>query len=750
MREWLVDHDPVAWQDPPAQTTGADGRFACTFEPPPPFGFTLRLRGEGRVVMETEWDAIAPGATLDLGDVVLLAGCRVTGEVVDQDQAPVDEVTVTFDQLNRGQDLTRPGHRRIAEARTDAAGRFALRDAVAPGTWNLKLAAPGAFSLGTVEVPALPRHHVRLTLARQPQELRPRIAGVVVDQDDRPVVKASVHATNGSPSSTDGSGAFTVERTAGADEYARLDLSCPGHAFTERQPAVRWGKLDVRLVMHRGARIEVQVVEAASRRPVEDYTVYAIPRPGVSRRLHGEEFQERASGEHPGGIATFGPLSPGPHVVVVQPRGNAWTDAAVVCEVTKEPAQRFTVAVSAAARRKLLVRDGSGAAVAGTKVELLAPLLDQPVDAETWAMRLPRGSIANTQNAALHVQDGVTAANGEAELVGPADAPLALRLLGPGHVPVVVQPVRLSDPQPLVVTVARGATFAGRVLPPRLVAQLREEGGPRPSARPGLQLFREVAGRRETYPATSDRFALDDGGGFRIEGIAPGTWHVSLCSNVPSTLGLGGWTATKLTVATLAELRDGELREQDLDLGALERGTLRGMVQLNGRPSVGQQVTLEADLGPGADRQPSKSTRMIVTDAAGRFAVNLPEGGYRAKVILTGDALTIIRSATTAFVPRGGEVDAVFDLAGVPLQLELVRADGTPAAGVKVRLSAGDEPVLTLSPTDPTGRTRAALAPLGTFTASIVSWVPPIPLGDVTVAGTDASLRLVVPAGAGF
>jgi hypothetical protein len=367
--------------------------------------------------------------------------------------------------------------------------------------------------------------------------------------------------------------------------------------------------------------------------------------------------------------------------------------------------------------------------------------------------------------------DGETDGNGEVDLVGAADATFAVRVLGPGHVAHVVQDVHLSVSDPLVVTVAKGATVVGRILPPRLVAQLLEEGGDSREG-PGLRLHRD--GRpAETHPADHAlRLPLDDEGGFRFEGVAPGAWLVVLCWTVDGGALSGGKARTshadRLAVATLRDLRDGEVRELDLDLSALERGTLRALVRLNGQALAGHQVTFEADLGPGPDGQARLASRRATTDAEGRLEVGLPEGSYRATIHPAGAThITCVRSAGAVFVPRGGSVDGVFDVEAAPAVLELVREDGSPIAGATAMLSLAGADRFDALPTDAAGKASISLLPIATFEASILPRAAreamgdrsaaaaarrkPIPLGKVEVApGAGRVHRLVVPASAGY
>jgi hypothetical protein len=542
-------------------------------------------------------------------------------------------------------------------------------------------------------------------------------------------------------------------------------LALPSLLLAQRDAPTRpSAEVDARPGSQGRASVQVRVVDAA-RQPVERYTVHAIPQPGTKRRHEPEDYRPRASGQHRDGRATFGPLTPGRYVLIVHGEDDAHADAVVPCELTAALEQRFTVVTRPPARRKLIVRLPSGEPVPGARFELLAPLSEAPVDLHTLKLALARPTLTSRPDVALALVDGVTDTAGEAELAGPADAALALRLLGPGHVPTALHAVRLDAARPLTVTVDRGATLVGRVLPARLVAQLRAEGGAKEGTRPGLRLHRIVDGRRESHPSRGS-FPLADDGAFRIDGVAPGPWQVSLCSWAPHLPDLPGHLESAVVVAKV-DLREGEVREEELDLAALERGSLRVLVKLNGTSLARATVQFETDLGPGIDGATRKFARNVATDGRGRVEATLPAGAYRARVFAESTLVGVVNAS----MPRGGDVDTVFELATAPLQVELAREDGNPVAGARVRFCLGGEEALVIETTDAAGRARVTAAPVGRLEAFIWpkallgrnaqadlasrdpfaiqrAWIP---LGAVEAsADGDAVHRLVVPAGAGY
>ncbi len=79
---------PKDWSVPPA-TSGADGKFSSTFDPPRAFQFYVHAKLDGFCTEEWRWSEIEPGASKDLGDVTLRRGGSVAGRIVDTMGRPV-------------------------------------------------------------------------------------------------------------------------------------------------------------------------------------------------------------------------------------------------------------------------------------------------------------------------------------------------------------------------------------------------------------------------------------------------------------------------------------------------------------------------------------------------------------------------------------------------------------------------------------------------------------------------------------
>jgi protocatechuate 3,4-dioxygenase beta subunit len=134
---WLRDHPRPQWTDPPAQPTGADGVFAFTFWPPPPFQFTIELRRDDLAAMRALWLALTEGRVLDVGDVVMVPGIRVQGRVVDEGGNPVAGASIIVDVGASG-DRETPSFR-TTSATSARDGSFRCEGALPAGRYRVQV-----------------------------------------------------------------------------------------------------------------------------------------------------------------------------------------------------------------------------------------------------------------------------------------------------------------------------------------------------------------------------------------------------------------------------------------------------------------------------------------------------------------------------------------------------------------------------------------------------------------------------------
>ncbi|HUR27748.1 MAG TPA: RNA polymerase sigma factor, partial [Planctomycetota bacterium] len=80
---------PVGWQDPEVEAAAADGRFEFVFDPPRAFCFDLEVDHAAAAKASWNWFEIAPGSTVDLGDVVLEPIATLVVHIVDASSNPL-------------------------------------------------------------------------------------------------------------------------------------------------------------------------------------------------------------------------------------------------------------------------------------------------------------------------------------------------------------------------------------------------------------------------------------------------------------------------------------------------------------------------------------------------------------------------------------------------------------------------------------------------------------------------------------
>lgn len=87
---WVSDSDRgavygrhVTWSNPET-SSDAEGCFHFLFAPSPPLDYQLTVRHPGRVAVAWQWERIVPGSNRDLGDIVMSAGGRIRGRLLDR------------------------------------------------------------------------------------------------------------------------------------------------------------------------------------------------------------------------------------------------------------------------------------------------------------------------------------------------------------------------------------------------------------------------------------------------------------------------------------------------------------------------------------------------------------------------------------------------------------------------------------------------------------------------------------------
>ena len=119
-------HGKPDWKPPSPLTTGPDGRFELRVVAHPMLRFILEVACEGCVPRTAHWSRLTPNQIVDMGDIALAKGYRVSGKIVDSDGRPVAGVRVRLTGLplrigDRGSGSS------VSSKQTGADGAFVIR-----------------------------------------------------------------------------------------------------------------------------------------------------------------------------------------------------------------------------------------------------------------------------------------------------------------------------------------------------------------------------------------------------------------------------------------------------------------------------------------------------------------------------------------------------------------------------------------------------------------------------------------------
>lgn len=735
VRAWEQQHGTlVQWRDQQA-TTGPDGTFAFAFDPPSLYRFDVLTRLPGFVDMTASWSNLDADAALDLGDVVLSRGAEVRGRVVDTAGMPVARVMVhpVFDPEASwaGAGAFRPSIRDRAETAAD--GRFTLPERQPPGPHELQVEQQ-VLANGARYAVAPDAGDVDLELVVLRAEERQTIEGVVVDQYGAPVVKVGVHAMSGPGGSgmtpyTDANGHFVVTRRPNQEEDPSFWIMASGGCEELRtEETYAWGQRDVRLVMHRGVTVEVQVLTADSGLPVESFSVRMFLQPGVpenqDKGSSSLDYEVRASGHHDGGIARIDGIARGPQLIYVQPDDPDLAASSLVPFEVREPGPvRVIVHLQRTARRQVRVHFPDGKPVAGAAIRVV-DTLGREFGQRTCILPMEQLGQVPGPDRMLLVMATTTDAQGMAVVRAASNHRVLLDLPGPGLVPSRVADVVLEATDPLDVCVARGGRLVGTATPLDLVRDLRRSAGMPAHGSgqtdpylggmltAGFTLQRGEGARRERFPAD---FSLppsmpETDGTFGFDGVPPGTWQLVLQTGSQNHTYPSGPVATVTMV-------EGESTKVTVDLSRLAPATLDALVLHNGHPLANAELLLSCH------RQGGYSDSLKAeTDGDGRFSVRLAAGTFELMLRRdAGDGTTLyLRAQRAVEVSPGSTANPTFHIDTGTLRLRLLDAQGRPIAGVPLRLLDPDGRERHVLPkTDAQGLVTCELD-TGSFTVSVL------------------------------
>lgn len=707
LQAWSRDHGNTPdWKDPPAITTGADGRFEFRFWPPPPFQFALRLTRDGRGKVEGQWRDLAEGSTTDVGDVRLGPGVRVTGRVLDEQGVPQAGEYVTLTRQDAA--ATTDGAiapLRACKAPSKADGSFAIDDWLPPGEYRVRTQASALVSPKTVTLVAA-RTHEDLAVVVHAPSAADVITGRVLDETGAPVRDVYVEdrsADGWSRSRTGTNGTFRLERPASATgKTATLLVVTDVYEHDAEAREVAWGTQDVEFRVTRAPTLTVRVTDERGA-PVDDYLVRLLPQNRSG--FMSSDSRARAQGRHNNGTVVIPGLTRGDWLLMVE-----FPDESGLGSLQEEFSQdtgprRLDLRARALQRRTLRVVDGDDHAVAGTRAQLCDPFgatfdADRPVmESKQWRLN------AGARNA-LVLAEVTTDADGRAELCGPGGRDIGVAVIGPGHVPVRLDGVRLDVAEEIVVRVSRGARLVGKVVPPEALTELQRLIGDdaRPFTeyrRPRLWLRNDAGATFPKNQVTAQNQAnlrIADDGTFAVDGLPPGAWQVHVTAWV--LVGKGGMSSESFA-ANRVELADGRTTTCELDLSCLLPGDVQGVAFWNGQPLANGTFVL----------QDSNRSATVSTDADGRFATRTVAGDYVAVVqkIVGFGVWSRHVCPTPVSVVRGQTTTVTLTFAVGTLRLSVLDANGRPVAGVAIEAKGSEPYGQRFAPTDERGVAEAEL-----------------------------------------
>ena len=707
-------HGTLEWVDPPILETESDGSFEFRFWPPPPYQFILHITAAESVPMTGRWSSLEAGGTKDLGDVLMMGGVRVRGSVRDTAGVPQSGVSVSLRESQWPSRFTGEIPPRASRStRTADGGEFEFDDAMPPGGWRVDVPGRQLVSELDVTVPEGLLETV-LELLVMPESDITTIEGTVVDETGQPVPRAGVGV--GRPwffPNTDTEGRFRLERTPQSIlGPLRLGVRKEGFEDLLTDSEFDWGDRDVVLTVRRALSLRIEVVEAESGVPVEDYGIRLFPLGG-----NGAEIRER--GPHEGGVTVVESVQRGTQVLVIEP---------AVPDFMRSPPLQFQVTDAGAPDQRVELRRLAGRTVrvvypdetpaVGSDVALVWTRNDRPIQPRSFVadLRPDMGHLmSQEETVGLRWASGETDDRGECELFVHPGMAFALSVRGRDHLPFLRNGFVLGDgSEPVTVVVEAGGTLRGQITPPEFVSQLwlgaiRNRMGVEPSNPAWIDLV-PADGSGPAHYDNGEPKVIGQDGSFVIPRVPAGLWRVAINP-------MAGWGPRRIDTGVDVEVVSGEAKQVSLALDHLLFTELEAEILLDG--VVLQDRWLLVD-GTGVDDRGEAWDRRsrVWIDEAGSFTAFLPRGDYR----FSTERLT--RPVGTLTVPEPFRVSGAtgirraFHIRSAPVRLQVLGPDGEPREGVTLLLQ-GQGVGQSLQQSDHEGRLTSRLT-VGAYTVRVL------------------------------
>jgi protocatechuate 3,4-dioxygenase beta subunit len=714
---------------PTAETeSGEDGRFQL--EVPRGKAGRLTIAGQDLVFADVgspERAVPAAEVDLDLGELRLIEGAAVSGEVRDAQGRALEGVEVSLAAVHPGSAFLGFAAQR---ASTDADGRFAFR--------GLRGAE---YSLTTASPHHLPEtQRVELTLGAHRDDVvftlsgGHSIRGVVVDDQRRPVEGATVGAfrhrepspglqvrslTAGESVQTDEAGRFVLGGIG--EEPVTLRARKGGHAAGSRTNVSAGGE-EVVLLLPRLGGIEGVLVDGAGA-PIAGSRITVTPvQPGGPMMRAQQPATTDAEGR-------FAIRDVEPGEVIVRAEGDGHVPAQQRAGVRAgETTRELRVVASRGATLAVLVVDAAGSPVEGAVVSVTAGAAES-ASAEAGphrgARRVERRVERRAGGEAVVVDDGsrrrlgegTTGADGRVEIAGLPRGAARARAQHPLLAPSPWEAIELP---------AAGAVEATLALRQGGAVELVALDADRqPLAGAAIEV-RGPEGRGEAAEAQSVTTSAD--GTAEVAALAPGSYTAALRRPMrPLQVGgasimVAGESQAYETSRVAFVVRAGETVSVTLLQPALT--ALEGTLSDASGAVVGGTVELEPEAGSGLALAFGGGHR-AVTDGDGRFRIeDLTPGRYRLRyarrdqIIAAEEPLEVagerlierhleLRAGAVSLLVLGSDAQP---LAGANVTIQRSAAAAAPPPSRRVMMmvslgSEGDEQSMELGPQTPSVHT---------------------------------------------
>jgi len=706
----FVTDDPSfrTWPAPVTAAANADGTFAVAFATEPAMRITIEVSAPGFTPADTGWPSLKAGIDVDLGDVPLFPGRELNLRVVDEQGRPMPDIGIEVERQSGGAEAPESMFTMWSslERTSGADGRLEPAVVPAPGRFGIRASSRlhGFCVLRPtqVELTDAPQF-VDVVVARQPAD--DCVRGHVVDERGNPVAGVTVTVdpiwVDIASATSDEAGAFWLPLDQVAAQEIELHLPPTERAFALLEPERRYrsGSADAEVRVRRlpAFDVEVAVVTAHDGAPVTDYGLrweidywadamkFTIPPERI--------YMPAPAIVHAGGRTVLQGLHPGDYRLCVFPRDHELATAYLVpFQVGERGAAPVRVALGCHAPLTVHLRDETGAPLPGVTVELLHTMGNGGDATAVFSVEQLARGIGGGRDMAVALQTAVTDAAGAVRLRAPADETrVGLRVDGPGvrRQTQTIAPVPPSGSK-LTLTLPAFALVRGRIGPPELLQRI----GPSATARREAAIVRDEDAELESQcPHLYLRDAGGHNGGasivrpdgtFAIDTAAPGDHDLVL--DVDWQLNPGFFTTESFTIAHIENLRAGETRELTIDAARLLPARLRGTVRVDGAAWTAGQFGLLT-----ADPADWRAFRIALDPAAG-FDRALAPGRYLPFLEWNDGGEHHLLATERLELAARSDTARTFAFERRALALRVVRADGTPAAGERLRLEFVDFP----------------------------------------------------------